>query len=99
MNFSSDDNVIAIRHFLEVRPCDLLALPDGVHVGGVEESDTGFNGDLEMFPRVFLVDVPAFGAESPGGKLAAPVAHAAETKSRYGDTGLAEGRIFHRLHQ
>ena len=69
---------------------DLLAQARRINIGGVEEIDPGVERDLEMLARIFLVHVPAFGAQRPVRQVAAAVAHASQTNAGHGDSGLAE---------
>jgi len=71
-----DYDFIARSHLSEIPARDLLAQARGIDIRGVEEINSGVDGDLEMLPRVFLVQVPAARANGPIRQFAAAVAHA-----------------------
>src|SRR6202158_506663 len=97
VDLGRQDDVVAGRHFAEVKPGALFAQPGGVNIGGVEEIDSCIQRNSEMLACILFVHVPSARALRPGRHLASAVAHASQAKAGYGNSSVAKSCKFHRF--
>src|SRR5690606_1062696 len=85
-----NDGLIARQHFLYPAPGYDFTGTIRIHIGGVEEIDAGFDGELKKRTRVV-------GIQNPRMQAIARVAetHATETQARNFEAGAAQRDVIH----
>src|SRR6266704_6397463 len=90
MHLSGDDDLVPLREVLQSTSEDLLTLPKGIDVGGIEEIDPQLEGFLNDRPAVFFVKHPYV---NPTFRVPEP--HATEADSRHTHSGVSSLLVSH----
>src|SRR2546423_1440432 len=90
MHLGGDDDLVPIGEVLQSASEDLLTLPNGIDVGGIEEIDPQLEGFLDDRSAVFFVKHPFVNP-----MFRVPEPHAPEADARDIHSGVSWLRVFH----